>query len=253
MPAMIQLEEIHKVYETGNLEVHAVRGVTVAIQHREFVAIMGPSGSGKSTLMHILGCLDRVTRGRYLLDGTDVSTLDRDAVADLRNRTFGFIFQSFNLVPRTTALENVELPLLCSRRGLRSRAIRARAEECLERVGLGSRMSHLPNQLSGGQQQRVAIARALVNDPRIIFADEPTGNLDSSTSTEIMNVLAVLNESGVTIVMVTHETDVASFCQRTLYMRDGKIASDESSRSTVESEGATPSFSHTPVTPLRVR
>jgi putative ABC transport system ATP-binding protein len=253
MPAMICLEDVHKVYETGNLEVHAVRGVTAEIQRGEFVAIMGPSGSGKSTLMHILGCLDRVTRGRYLLDGTDIFGLDRDAVADLRNRTFGFIFQSFNLVPRTTALENVELPLLCSRRGLRSQAIRARAGECLERVGLASRMRHLPNQLSGGQQQRVAIARALVNDPRIIFADEPTGNLDSATSTEIMNVIRDLNESGVTIVMVTHETDVASFCQRILYMRDGRVASDQHSGGAEDRPLARSAIDHCPMTVASAR
>lgn len=226
---MIVLDDIHKVYVSGSMTVHAVRGVTTEVHDREFIGIMGPSGSGKSTLMHILGCLDRVTRGRYVLDGEDIASFDRDAVADLRNRTFGFVFQSFNLVPRTTALENVELPLLCSRRRLQRRSIRARAEECLKRVGLSSRMNHLPNQLSGGQQQRVAIARAIVNQPRIIFADEPTGNLDSSTSMEILNLLLELNESGVTIVMVTHETEIANSCDRILYMRDGCLVAKKCS------------------------
>jgi putative ABC transport system ATP-binding protein len=223
---LIQLDNVEKVYENGAAAVHAVRGVSLVVQHGEFVAIMGASGSGKSTLMHIIGCLDRPTRGRYLLNGTDISGLDRNAVADIRNGTIGFIFQSFNLIPRTTAIENVELPLLSSGRHMRASVVRSRAAECLARVGLAARADHLPNQLSGGQQQRVAIARALINDPTVIVADEPTGNLDSRTSLEILKILQDLNAAGVTVVLVTHEPDVAQHCNRMLQMRDGELISD---------------------------
>ena len=226
MNAVIKLETIHKIYSTGGVDVHAVRGVSPEIQPGEFVAIMGASGSGKSTLMNIIGCLDRPTEGRYLLDGTDVSELDRDELADLRNQKIGFIFQGFNLLSRTTALENVELPMLYLHRHLASRERRERAVKALEMVGLADRADHHPNQLSGGQQQRVAIARALVNQPALLLADEPTGNLDSQTSIEIMGVFQNLNARGITIVMVTHELDIARYTKRNLIMRDGRIVSD---------------------------
>ena len=226
MSAVIQLEEVHKVYHTGAVDVHAVRGVSAQIQTGEFVAIMGASGSGKSTLMNIIGCLDRVTKGRYLLDGTDVSELTRDHLADIRNQKIGFIFQGFNLLSRTSALENVELPMLYLHRYLPGRQQRERAMGALEMVGLAERADHHPNQLSGGQQQRVAIARALVNQPALLLADEPTGNLDSQTSIEIMGVFQQLNEKGITIVMVTHELDIARYTKRNLIMRDGRIVSD---------------------------
>jgi putative ABC transport system ATP-binding protein len=187
---------------------------------------MGASGSGKSTMMNLLGCLDRPTRGRYLLDGTDVSALGRNELADLRNQKLGFVFQGFNLLSRTTALENVELPMLYGRRRYSSREIRDRAMHSLEIVGLAKRSDHFPNQLSGGQQQRVAIARALINEPQILLADEPTGNLDSKTSVEIMGVFQRLNDQGITIVMVTHELDIAHYCKRNLIMRDGRLVSD---------------------------
>ena len=226
MSAVIFLEDIHKVYRTGTIEVHAVRGVSAEIQTGEFVAIMGASGSGKSTLMNIIGCLDRPTRGRYLLDGIDVSKLNRDARADIRNQKIGFIFQGFNLLSRTSALENVELPMLYSHKHLGSSTQRTRAMGALEMVGLAERADHHPNQLSGGQQQRVAIARALVNQPALLLADEPTGNLDSQTRIEIMGVFQNLNEKGITIVMVTHELDIARYTKRNLIMRDGQIVSD---------------------------
>ncbi len=226
MNAVIQLEDIHKVYHTGEVDVHAVRGVSAAIQTGEFVAIMGASGSGKSTLMNIIGCLDRATRGRYLLDGTDVSQLDRDDLADIRNEKIGFVFQGFNLLSRTSALENVELPMLYVHRHLPGREQRERALRALETVGLAERADHHPNQLSGGQQQRVAIARALVNQPALLLADEPTGNLDSQTSIEIMGVFQTLNQQGITIVMVTHELDIARYAKRNVIMRDGRIVSD---------------------------
>ncbi len=226
MNAVIQLEAIHKVYHTGEVDVHAVRGVSAAIQTGEFVAIMGASGSGKSTLMNIIGCLDRATRGRYLLDGTDVSQLDRDDLADIRNEKIGFVFQGFNLLSRTSALENVELPMLYVHRHLPGREQRERALRALETVGLAERADHHPNQLSGGQQQRVAIARALVNQPALLLADEPTGNLDSQTSIEIMGVFQTLNQQGITIVMVTHELDIARYAKRNVIMRDGRIVSD---------------------------
>jgi putative ABC transport system ATP-binding protein len=226
MQPVINLEEIHKVYQTGDVEVHAVRGVSAEVQVGEFVAIMGASGSGKSTLMNIIGCLDRPTRGRYSLDGTDVSELGRDQLADIRNQKIGFIFQGFNLLSRTSALENVELPMLYLHRHLTNREQRERAVQALSLVGLADRADHHPNQLSGGQQQRVAIARALVNHPALLLADEPTGNLDSQTSIEIMGVFQKLNEQGITIVMVTHELDIARYTKRNLIMRDGRLVSD---------------------------
>ena len=225
--AVVQLEEIHKIYESGEVPVHAVRGVSLDIQRGEFVALMGASGSGKSTLMNLLGCLDRPTRGRYLLDGTDASALDRNALADIRNQKLGFVFQGFNLLSRTTALENVELPLLYSRTRLSTSELHERALHCLDIVGLAKRADHFPNQLSGGQQQRVAIARALVNQPQILLADEPTGNLDSKTSVEVMGVFQKLNDEGITIVMVTHELDIAHYCRRNLVLRDGRVVRDE--------------------------
>jgi putative ABC transport system ATP-binding protein len=226
MNTVIKLEDIHKVYQTGGVDVHAVRGVSPEIGRGEFVAVMGASGSGKSTLMNILGCLDRATRGRYLLDGTDVSELNRDELADIRNQKIGFVFQGFNLLSRTSALENVELPMLYYHRHMRGREQRARAVQALEIVGLADRAEHHPNQLSGGQQQRVAIARALVNQPALLLADEPTGNLDSQTSIEIMGVFQKLNDQGITIVMVTHELDIARYTRRNLIMRDGRVVSD---------------------------
>ena len=226
MNPVIKLEEVHKVYHTGDVEVHAVRGVSAEIHPGEFVAIMGASGSGKSTLMNIIGCLDRATRGRYLLDATDVSELGRDELADIRNRKIGFIFQGFNLLSRTSALENVELPMLYWHQHMAGRDQRERAMKALEMVGLAERADHHPNQLSGGQQQRVAIARALVNQPALLLADEPTGNLDSQTSIEIMGVFQRLNSQGITIVMVTHELDIARYTKRNLIMRDGRIVSD---------------------------
>ncbi|MFL6584518.1 MAG: ABC transporter ATP-binding protein [Chthoniobacterales bacterium] len=208
------------------MEVQAVRGVSLQIQGGEFVALMGASGSGKSTLMNMLGCLDRPSAGSYLLDGTDVSHLDRDQLADIRNSKLGFVFQSFNLLPRTSARENVELPLLYGARQLSNQQLRERADRVLAAVGLGGREDHHPSQLSGGQQQRVAIARALINDPEVLLADEPTGNLDSRTSVEIMGIFQELNERGITIVMVTHEADIAAFAKRNVVMRDGLVLSD---------------------------
>jgi putative ABC transport system ATP-binding protein len=222
--AEIELRDITKVYDTGGVQVNALRGVSLDIAAGEMVAIMGASGSGKSTLMNILGCLDRPTAGSYRLSGEEVGTLDRDRLAEIRNRTLGFVFQSFNLLSRTSALENVELPLLYS--GATTAERRRRARAALERVGLADREHHHPNQLSGGQQQRVAIARALVCEPRIILADEPTGNLDSRTSVDIMALLQDLNGSGITIVLVTHEADIAAHAARTLEMRDGLVRSD---------------------------
>jgi len=226
MPAVVQLEDIHKTYDSGEVPVHAVRGVTLQLHKGEFMAVMGASGSGKSTLMNTLGCLDRPTRGRYLLDGVDVSGLDRNELADLRNAKLGFVFQGFNLLSRTTARENVELPMLYGRRRASTAEMHERAMRCLEIVGLANRADHFPSQLSGGQQQRVAIARALVNNPQVLLADEPTGNLDSKTSVEVMGVFQQLNQQGITIVMVTHELDIARFCKRNLIMRDGRVVSD---------------------------
>jgi putative ABC transport system ATP-binding protein len=226
MNAVIQLQDIHKTYHTGEVDVQAVRGVSLEVSKGEFVALMGASGSGKSTMMNIIGCLDRPTGGKYLLDGIDVSQLGRDELADIRNQKLGFVFQGFNLLARTSALENVELPMLYARRRLAGPSQRERALKALDTVGLADRADHKPNQLSGGQQQRVAIARALSNEPSLLLADEPTGNLDTRTSADIMGVFQKLNDLGMTIVMVTHELDVAQYTKRMVVMRDGKVVSD---------------------------
>ena len=222
---VIQIEGVHKYYDLGETKVHALRGINLAVRRGEFVAIMGSSGSGKSTLMNLLGCLDKPSSGRYLLDGTDVARLDKKALAGIRNRKLGFVFQGFNLLSRTTALENVELPTLYAKQAKEERLERARS--ALEMVGLGERIGHFPSQLSGGQQQRVAIARALVNRPSLLLADEPTGNLDSRTSVEIMQIFQELNEQGLTIMLVTHEPDIAQFAKRVVVFRDGRILKDE--------------------------
>ncbi len=224
--AVIRLAGLHKVYHTGEVDVHAVRGISLEILPGEFIAIMGSSGSGKSTLMNMIGCLDRPTEGNYWLDGMDVSTLDRNALADIRNQKIGFVFQGFNLLSRTSALENVEMPMLYNHKRIPSHEQLACATRSLEMVGLADRADHHPNQLSGGQQQRVAIARALVNHPSLLLADEPTGNLDSQTSIEIMGVFQKLNDQGITIVMVTHELDIARYTKRMVVLRDGKIVTD---------------------------
>src|SRR2546423_307254 len=224
---VIKLENFSKTYHTGEVDVHAVRNVSLEVQPGEFVAIMGASGSGKSTMMNTIGCLDRPTSGRFLLDGVNVGELNRDELADLRNQKIGFVFQGFNLLARTSALENVELPMLYCRPGIPGRAQRERAEQALALVGLADRSDHTPSQLSGGQQQRVAIARALVNQPKLLLADEPTGNLDSRTSIEIMGIFQELNDRGITVLMVTHELDIARYCRRVVVMRDGVIRSDE--------------------------
>ena len=224
MAGIIVAEGLTKDYHLGPHTVHALRGVTVTIERGEFVAVMGPSGSGKSTFMNLLGCLDRPTAGRYVLDGEDVAGLSPDALARIRNTKIGFVFQQFNLLPRTTALENVELPLLYA--GVPARERRARARARLGAVALADRESHQPSQLSGGQQQRVAIARALVNDPAVILADEPTGNLDSRTSVEVLALLQRLNREGLTIVLVTHEADIAAYAGRILSFRDGRLRND---------------------------
>jgi len=223
--ALIEVSRLGKVYRMGEVDVHALRDVSLTIEEGESVAIMGPSGSGKSTLMNILGCLDRPTSGDYRLAGEDVSRLDRNALAGLRNRTLGFVFQNFNLLSRTSALENVELPLLYA--GVSAQERHRRAREALERVGLGDRIHHHPNQMSGGQQQRVAVARALVMRPRLIVADEPTGNLDSRTSIEIMALFQDLGRSGITLLLVTHEPDIARYASRVVLMRDGRIQADQ--------------------------
>ena len=223
--ALLQVDDVHKYYDLGETRVHALRGVSVQIARGEFVAIMGASGSGKSTFMNILGCLDTPSTGRYLLEGTEVSALTKRELAAIRNRKIGFVFQGFNLLARTTALENVELPTLYAQ--VTRTEGQKRAQDALTLVGLGDRLEHFPSQLSGGQQQRVAIARALVNRPAILLADEPTGNLDSRTSVEIMDVFQKLNNDGLTIVLVTHEPDVAQFAKRTIVFRDGKIRQDE--------------------------
>ncbi len=222
--ALIEVEHIAKVYRMGDVEVHALRDVSLTISEGESVAVMGPSGSGKSTLMNVLGCLDRPTRGSYHLAGQEVSTMDRNQLARVRNRTLGFVFQSFNLLSRTSAQENVELPLLYA--GVSGRERHKRAREALDRVGLGDRAHHHPNQMSGGQQQRVAIARALVARPHLMVADEPTGNLDSRTSVEIMALFQELGRSGITLLLVTHEPDIARYASRVVVMRDGLVQSD---------------------------
>jgi len=228
MASSISVQDLTKVYDLGEIQVRALRGVTVDIAAGEFVAVIGPSGSGKSTFMHILGCLDRPTQGRYLLDGHDVSTLSRNALADVRNKKIGFVFQGFNLLSRTTALDNVELPLLYNGNGMRGKERRRRAHDALNGVGLSDRAGHHPNQLSGGQQQRVAIARALINQPSILLADEPTGNLDSRTSVEVIGIFQKLNtERGITVLLITHEREIAEYGTRIITFRDGKIVSDK--------------------------
>jgi putative ABC transport system ATP-binding protein len=223
--SVIQIENLHKVYDLGEVKVHALRGVSVQVRRGEFVAVMGASGSGKSTFMNIVGCLDRPSEGRYFLESVDVSTLSKDDLADIRNRRIGFVFQGFNLLSRTSALDNVELPLLYS--GLSSKERRERSLKALLDVGLEDREHHMPNQLSGGQQQRVAIARALVNNPSIILADEPTGNLDSRTSVEVMDIFQKLNDRyNITIVLVTHEHDIARYSKRNVIFKDGRIRED---------------------------
>jgi len=223
--AAIRVQDVHRIYQLGENRVHALRGINLEIAKGEFVAIMGSSGSGKSTLMNILGCLDRPTSGDYFLDGVNVAQLPKKELAAIRNRRLGFVFQGFNLLARTTALENVELPTLYAK--IESDERLRRAKRALEMVGLAERLDHFPSQLSGGQQQRVAIARALVNQPSILLADEPTGNLDSRTSVEIMSILQKLNDEGLTIVLVTHEQDIAQYARRIITFRDGKVRRDE--------------------------
>jgi len=223
---VIQTKDIHKIYKLGDVDVHALRGVSLDIEEGEFVSIMGASGSGKSTFMNIVGCLDRPTSGKYLLDGNRVSEMDNDELAEIRNRKIGFVFQSFNLLARTTALENVELPMIYSNTTSRKRTRLAMA--ALLRVGLDGREKHYPTQLSGGQQQRVAIARAIVNDPSIILADEPTGNLDTKTSVEIMDIFKTLNSQGKTIIIITHEHDIAEYAGRAVIFKDGQISEETS-------------------------
>ncbi len=222
---LIEVEELVKVYRTGDVELRALDGVSFSVAHGEFVAVMGPSGSGKSTTMNMLGCLDSPTEGRYLLDGRDVARLSGDELAKVRNEKLGFVFQGFNLLPRLSAVDNVALPLVYS--GVPSRERSERAREALERVGLGARLKHRPNQMSGGQQQRVAIARALVGRAPLILADEPTGNLDTRTSEEIMSLLVEVNREGKTVVLVTHEPDIAAYARRVLHFKDGRLVSDE--------------------------
>jgi putative ABC transport system ATP-binding protein len=224
---VIDIHDLTKVYQMGEVEVRALAGVNLVVDQGEFLAVMGPSGSGKSTLMNILGCLDRPTTGTYKLDGIDVSTLDRDERAVIRNAKIGFVFQSFNLLSRTSAMENVELPLLYGELGWTREQRRAAAKKALARVGLAGREGHYPSQLSGGQQQRVAIARALVTDPAILLADEPTGNLDSRTSEEIMAIFQELNDAGKNVVLITHEPDIAQYSKRVVHVRDGLIQQDE--------------------------
>ena len=225
MSALIQVQDVWKTYQVGEQQVHALRGLSVDIGQGEYTALMGPSGSGKSTLMNMLGCLDTPTSGRYHLAGEDVGTLDDDALADIRNRRIGFVFQTFNLMPRYTALENVALPLVYA--GAARDVREARAKAVLEQVGLADRMDHRPNELSGGQRQRVAVARALVNQPDLLLADEPTGNLDTKTSVEIMALFDEIHAAGNTVVLVTHEEDIACYAHRVVRLRDGVVAADE--------------------------
>jgi len=231
---VIEVKNLTKVYTVGEIKVHALRGVSLSVEPGEFVAVTGPSGSGKSTFMHIAGCLDRPSSGEYFLDGKDVSKLSKDSLADVRNSKIGFVFQGFNLLSRTTALDNVELPLLYMRKGqgnlpkLRAKQRHERAMKVLEQVNLGSRYHHFPNQLSGGQQQRVAIARALINSPSILLADEPTGNLDTRTSIEVMGIFQQLNrEQGITVMLITHEMDIAEYGTRLIRFRDGRVVADQ--------------------------
>ena len=228
MTTTIAVQDLTKVYDLGEVKVRALRGVSLNIRTGEFVAVIGPSGSGKSTFMHILGCLDRPTTGHYILDGQDVSTLSKNTLATVRSKKVGFVFQGFNLLPRTNALDNVELPLLYNGNGLRARDRHRRAREALASVGLSDRAHHHPSQLSGGQQQRVAIARALINEPAILLADEPTGNLDSRTSIEVMDIFQRLNtERGITVLLITHEQEIAEYGTRIIAFRDGRIVSDQ--------------------------
>jgi putative ABC transport system ATP-binding protein len=224
--AIVELQGIKRIYSSGALAVEALRGIDLAVNEGEFTSIMGASGSGKSTMMNVLGCLDQPTEGRYLLNGDDVSSFKKQRLAQIRNKTIGFVFQNFHLLPRTTALENVELPLLYAEEDLSWKQIHSKAREALEIVGLGDRTDHTPNELSGGQQQRVAIARALVSGPKLLLADEPTGNLDSRTSLEIIELFQRLNSEGLTILMVTHEPEVARFTRRIVTLRDGLIRAD---------------------------
>ncbi|MBK8480949.1 MAG: ABC transporter ATP-binding protein [Proteobacteria bacterium] len=237
LPPLVRLQQVTKVYRMGDVDLHALRGVSLEIAQGGMTAIMGASGSGKSTLMNIVGCLDRPSGGSYQLAGRDISGLGRAALADVRNRTLGFVFQSFNLLSRTSALENVELPLLYA--GVAGRERQRRAVSALERVGLADRLRHHPAQLSGGQQQRVAIARALVLDPRLILADEPTGNLDSSTSAEVMALFRQLALTGITVVLVTHEADIAAYAERVIVMRDGRVQSDQRQQPQAAPDAAT--------------
>jgi putative ABC transport system ATP-binding protein len=222
--SLIDTRDLWKTYVMGSEEIHALRGVNIQIERGEYVAIMGPSGSGKSTLMNLIGCLDTPTKGSYLLNGKQVGQMNDNELAQIRNEEIGFVFQTFNLLPRASALQNVELPLIYA--GVAARDRHARAKAALEKVELGSRMSHRPNELSGGQRQRVAIARALVNNPSILLADEPTGNLDSKTGNEIMALFVRLHEAGNTIVLVTHEAEIAAFAHRTIHLRDGQVEKD---------------------------
>jgi putative ABC transport system ATP-binding protein len=238
---MIALQDIWKVYRSGNADLPVLKGVSIAIEEGAMVAIMGPSGSGKSTLMNIIGCLDRPTSGSYYLDGQEVGRLDEFSLAQIRNHKIGFVFQQFNLMSRATAQRNVELPLIYSGD---TRRREERARKALERVGLGDRMHHRPNQLSGGQQQRVAIARAIVNDPSIIFGDEPTGNLDTKTGEEIVALFQALNREGKTVVLVTHEEEIAAHCQRIIRLKDGEIVSDEIVKEPLIAQSAEPAPAH---------
>ena len=225
MSELIRITDLNKIYDSGAVQVHALKNINLTIEKGEFVAIMGHSGSGKSTLMNILGCLDRPSNGQYLLDGIDISQQSNDELSDIRNQKIGFVFQAFNLIPRTSALKNVELPMVYAK--VAGKARLARAKMLLDKVGLGARIDHMPNELSGGQKQRVAIARALANEPPILLADEPTGNLDSASTVEIMELFTQLNkEEGVTVIIVTHEDDVAAFTDRVLWFEDGQLVSD---------------------------